>query len=410
MSSKESVQGIAAYAIVAGCVWLGWQVLQNALIMRAPPLMALELASASPEVLRRASEIALAAEQPDQARILAEESLKRAPFNARALRVLGLVEARQGRTDLADELLTLAGNWSLRDDPAHAWLVENRLKRGDYRSAFAHADTLVRRREDIYPQVFRLFAIAGLSDPRSLPVLADLVAKNPPWRDDFLQYLHGRTDHLGVLANLAVLLQRTSGPLTQDELAFLYRDLIGAGQFSVVTEVRRRINRPASDALIQDGDFEDDESRRVLPFGWRTLDAPGASTQIVQDDGERGGKALRVEYNGFAQGELIEQMTLLRPGRYRLQGRWRSETVQNDLRVEWTMTCAHTNAPLQDQQTTPFTATSTAWAAFRSSFTVPSNCMAQWLRLSPVPGDRRTSIAIWFDDLSLTPETAVQAD
>lgn len=410
MSPRGSVRGIAGYAIVAGCVWLGWQVVQNALITRAPPLIALKLASASPEVLRRASEVALAAKQPEQARVLAEESLKRAPFNARALRVLGLVEAREGRTDRADDLLTLAGNWSLRDDPAHAWLVENRLKRGDYRSAFGHADTLARRRTNVYPQVFRLFATAGLSDPRSLPILADLIARKPPWRDDFLQYLHGRTDHLGVLANLAVLLQRTSGPLTQEELAFLYRDLIGAGQFPAVTEVRRRINRPVSDALIQDGHFEEDEARRVLPFGWRILNTPGASTQIVEDDGGRGGNALRVEYNGFAQGQLIEQMTLLRPGQYQLQGRWRSETVKDDLRVKWTMTCARTNAPLRDQQTTTFTAASTAWTGFRSTFTVPSDCMAQWLRLSPVPGDRRTSIAIWFDDVRLIPETTLQAD
>lgn len=410
MSRKETVRSAAGYAIVAGCVWLGWQVVQNALVTRAPPLMALDLASASPEVLRRASEVAFAAEQPEQARILAEESLKRAPFNARALRVLGLVEAREGHTYRADELLTLAGNWSLRDDPAHAWLVQNRLERGDYRSAFAHADTLARRREDVYPQIFRLFATAGLSDPRSLPVLADLIAKNPPWRNDFLQYLHGRSDHLGVLANLAVLLQRTNGPLTQDELAFLYRDLIGSGQFPAVMEVRRRINRPVSNALLQDGAFEEDEAHRALPFGWRVLDTPGASTQIIEDDGGRGGKALRVEYNGFAQGQFIEQMILLRPGLYRLEGRWRSESVKDDLRVEWTMTCARTNAPLREQQTTNFIASSTAWTTFRSTFTVPPNCMAQWLRLSPVPGDRRTSIAVWFDDLRLIPETALQAD
>ena len=59
------------------------------------------------------------------------------------------------------------------------WLIERRLRQGNYVSAFAHADTLVRRRQDIQPEVFSLFTLAGVQDPqRSLPVTADLLAAN----------------------------------------------------------------------------------------------------------------------------------------------------------------------------------------------------------------------------------------
>src|SRR5690606_6261812 len=106
----------------------------------------------------------------------ARARLRQSPFDVRALRVAGLVAARNGQDELANEVVTLAGNWSLRDDPAHAWLIEYRLRRGDDGSAFAHADTLVRRREDVRTQVFDLFTTAANSDPRSLPVLIDLLS------------------------------------------------------------------------------------------------------------------------------------------------------------------------------------------------------------------------------------------
>jgi hypothetical protein len=45
-------------------------------------------------------------------------------------------------------------------------MVEHRLRHGDYSSSFAHADTLVRHRQDVQPQVFRQFTVAGTVDPQ----------------------------------------------------------------------------------------------------------------------------------------------------------------------------------------------------------------------------------------------------
>ena len=147
----RGVQDVISYGLIAVAVVLAWQIILQPLSQRAPVETAIRLAPGSPLVLRRAAESELAAGRVDNAAALSREALSRSPFDVRALRVFGLTEARAGREDEADDILTLAGNWSLRDDPAHAWLVERRLRSGDYVSAFAHADTLVRRRQDLQP-------------------------------------------------------------------------------------------------------------------------------------------------------------------------------------------------------------------------------------------------------------------
>ena len=203
----------APYALTIGAIWLGWQILLQPVIQRAPPELAVRVAPGSPLVLQRAAEAEfVAGEKDDDARrydnaaSLARDALALAPFNVRALRVVGLTEARAGREPIADEILTLAGNWSLRDDPAHAWLVEYRLRRGDYASSFAHADTLARRREDIRPQIFRLFTLAAATDTaRALPEVARLLDARPPWRQSYFDSLYVSGEGLQVAANLAVL-------------------------------------------------------------------------------------------------------------------------------------------------------------------------------------------------------------
>ncbi|MGV8930453.1 MAG: tetratricopeptide repeat protein, partial [Brevundimonas sp.] len=137
---------IVSFGLIVGAVVLGWQIALQPLMQRAPVEAAIRIAPTSPLVLRRAAEAELGADRNDNAAVLGREAFARSPFDVRALRVVGLTEARAGREDQADDILTLAGNWSLRDDPTHAWLVERRLRQGDYSSAFAHADTLVRRR------------------------------------------------------------------------------------------------------------------------------------------------------------------------------------------------------------------------------------------------------------------------
>ena len=404
-----SVREGLSYGVLAGAVWLSWEIIKTPLADRAAPELAVRLAPQSPEVLRRAAESEFASKRFDNALDLAAESLARSPFNSRALRVRGLAEAELGASDRADEMLTLAGNWSLRDDPAHAWLVEHRLRRGDYSSAFAHADTLARRRPDLYPSLFRLFTMAAIEDPRAIPVITRLLAAQPPWRPAFLDHLH-HADEAGasVIGGLAIALEQTQAPLTSGELQQLYNNWVSARRFQAVRQLRTHLRRPPIEVLLQNGDFSTEIDEQQHPFGWTLGIGPGIGTAVTEDDLRPENRGFRLEYDGFASGIFSRQWLLLGPGEYILNGEWRSETPQPDMRVEWQVVCAETGTPIGKMGRSG--AGTAEWKSFSHRFTIPQeNCSAQWLQLAAVPGDRRTFIAAWFDSVEISPVGTVRA-
>ncbi|MDO9589209.1 MAG: hypothetical protein Q7J13_14935 [Brevundimonas sp.] len=395
-------QDIVSYGLIVGAVVLGWQIAIQPLTQRAPVEVAVRLAPGSPLVLRRAAESELAAGRIDNAAALSRDALGRSPFDVRALRVLGLTEARAGREDEADDILTLAGNWSLRDDPAHAWLVERRLRRGDYASSFAHADTLVRRRQDIQPQVFRLFTVAGTEDPqRSLPVIASLLAARPPWRAAYLNSLSQTPQELQLAASLAILLEAGRAPLTSGELQGLYWALLGKGQVQALNTVRGRLNRPPPGVAVTNGGFAD--AAAPEPFQWRLLQKAGIVAEVVADDLRPSNPALRVDYDGYATGTVAEQLTSLPPGAYRFTAEVRTETGDPAARLAWTLSCATGEGVIPPLAAGAPNAAPNAWAPLAGRFQVPNTCPVQWLRLETRADDRRAPTVVWFDRIAISP-------
>lgn len=397
---RPGVGDFASYGLIVGAVVLGWQIAIQPLMQRAPVELAIRLAPGSPLVLRRSAEAELAAERVENAAALSRDALVRSPFDVRALRVLGLTEAEAGREAEADEVLTLAGNWSLRDDPAHAWLVERRLRRGDYASAFAHADTLVRRRQDIQPQVFRLFTVAGTEDPqRSIPVIAGLLAARPPWREAYIYGL-GPQD-LQLFVSLAILLESGRAPLDNGELQFLYRTMMNSGQFEAIQTVRERINRPPPGVPVTNGGFSDSDAPE--PFQWRLTQKAGAAAEVVADDLRASNPALRVAYDGYATGAIAEQLTSLAPGAYGFSAEVRIESGDPTARLAWTLSCATDGGQFASMPAVAPDAAPGTWTTLSGRLDVPGNCPAQWLRLETRAGDRRSPTVVWFDRIVISP-------
>ena len=397
---------VASWALVAAGVVLAWQVVIQPLMQRAPVDVAIRLAPTSPLVLRRAAESEFAAAKKTgaarryaNAASLSRDAFARSPFDVRALRVVGLTEAQAGREAAADDILTLAGNWSLRDDPAHAWLVEHRLKQGDYASAFAHADTLVRRRDDIRPRIFELFTTAATVDAqRALPQVAVLLSARPPWRQAYLESLHADARGLQVAVNLAVLLQAGRAPLSNDELHQLYIQLLEKGQLDAVRVVRTRLNRPVNSALVTNGGFDDTAAPQ--PFQWRLAQDAGVIAEIVPDDVRPADPALRIDYDGYSGSRIAEQLMFLAPGVYRLSAESRAEAGDPAKRLALTLTCAPGDLPILSAPAAAPGAQ--VWTPFSTTFTVPSSCPAQWLRVETRPGDKRERTAAWLDRVAIT--------
>ena len=406
VANDASAKTWSVGGLVVICIWLGWQIIQTPLLERGPASFAIRVSPWSPEVIRRAAEQELLANRHENAAALARESLRRAPFNARALRVVGIAESRAGNDVLADQLLTTAGNWSLRDDPAHAWLTEYRLRNADYRSAFAHADTLARRRVDLHTQLFNLFTTAAATDPRAIPPLIQAVGENPSWRTAYLISLYEREDGDSVLFALAAGLQRTSAPLDNDELGRLYQTWRFQRRIPAIRQLRNTLNRPPASLRLIDGDFSA-TLPPLLPLGWELRREAGVEVEITRDDLDPGNTALRVLQSGEDPAMLAEQMVILPAGAYSLEGRWRVERPEGGRRVSWSMSCFEGGEPIAQMMFPPAnTPPNHRWQAFRLSIEIPErNCSAQWLRLDGTGGKQGQSLGMWFDDLALEPST-----
>lgn len=386
-------------AALAGgaCLFLAWQIVVQAAVERTPSATALKLAPGSARALTRAAEAELDAGRPEQAERLAREALAATPFNARAVRVLGISVDRRGDADRGDQLVTLAGNWSLRDGPAHAWLVDRRLRQGRYGSAFAHADALMRRKPELQPQLFKLMRIAVAHEPRALSAVAERLAEAPSWRRGFLFDLSARPEGFSPAMSLALMLQKSRAPLNDDELGVLLTHLVQARQYRPAAELRRRLGRDGETPF--DGVFDDRPG--PAPFRWFVGSGAGATVEIAPDDVVAGQSALRVEYDGYSTPGLVRQFTALPAGAYELQARWRSETPVAADRLAWVVACAE-DGRVVARSVQPAAATPTGWRATAVRFEVPrAGCEGQWLQLKASPGERRTTLVVWYDDVKI---------
>lgn len=396
--------GWLIYGLIAVAVWMGWEVVKASLVVRAPPGLALSVAPNSSEALRRAAEAELGAKDFDDARLLAAEALSKAPFDARALRTVALVAASQNRTAEADALMTLAGNWSLRDSAAHAWLIQQRLRQSNYASAFAHADTLARRWTDGTERVYNLFTTAAMTDRRALQPLAAILKKNPPWRLAYVDYLVRRPDADAVLLGLGFALGRGSDTYTNEELRWIYQKWYEERRFEAIRTLRRHTGRPDDPQNLQNGDFSVSEEDGVLPFAWRLEPESGISAVMIEDDQRAREVALRVEYDGYASGTIADQLLMLPPGGYVLRGQQRLETGPDSSRLAWGVSCIETGTELASMRVPVATPQTSQWRAFAIDFRVPSSgCAVQRVWLEPVAGDRRATTIAWFDKLEIRP-------
>lgn len=399
-----SLREIARLAVLVVAAWLAWQVIGAFLAQRAAPALAVRVAGSSPLALTRAAEAELAAGRSGQAADLARMSLVRAPFNVAAMRVLALSLSEQGRDDAADEAMTLAGNWSLRDTPAHAWLVERRLRQGDYVSAFAHAETLLRRDQPVEEPVFQLLSTAGVQDGRGLASLERLLREGSPWRTRFIIWLQQRDGMDSLLATLAVALQDGPAPFTDMELEHLYQGWVGEGRIGALKMVRARIGRPDAGVLLAAPDFQGP----AWPFGWRIESGVGRLAEVVPDDLGSGRTALRVEHDGRSYERIVNQVLLLDPGVYRLSGRRRVE--YGEPRLEWRVRCMETGRIVSpDPDALPAARTAgeapgAAWTTFSQVVAIPdAGCEAQQLELVPQTREVRGGAAEWFFGMAISP-------
>lgn len=379
---------VVLVGVVGLCVWLAWAVIVNALVWRGPPEIAVRLAPTSPAALTRLAHAEQRAKRMDRAEAFARSGLAKAPFDPVALRIIGMSLHGRGETGRAESIMTLAGNWSLRDSATHLWLFDQRARAGEMASAFAHLDTVLRRRPDLHDRLFAVVKTGLSSDPRVLPALLKRLALAPNWRPAFLAHLAREAEGRRHAAAIAINLHRAGRALSDEELKSLTSSLLASKDVGGLKYLAQHLGL-MSPTPLRDPGFEGPLA--IPPFGWEVLGGAGATVEVL-DDARWKSRALRVEHDSLSIAPLARQLISLEPGRYELRARVRSET--GPYSFFWQVSCMGGAAISQGVASPPEQYGRVA------SLSVPaSNCDLQWLELKSRLGERSQLSVALFDDL-----------
>jgi len=388
---------IAGVSISLLTAFLGWSIVTSALSQLLAPEAAIQFAPTSPTTLARLAEAEYFKGHKADAARLARASLTRAPFTARAVRVLGMSLNQDAQPELTDQLMTLAGNWDLADSTTHLWLSDRRMQQGEYSSAFAHLHMVLRWRQDLWPALFDAMAADAQTNPRVLEALCDQLAQGPNWRAPFLEHLENTSPGQDLAASIADRLKRDGHELGDDEISRLFGAMMRERRFDAVIRLADSL-KVASRGDLVDGGFEDEAG--PLPFQWRIAGGAGATVEIVSDHGPS--KTLHIAYDGYSTPDLVSQILRLAGGAYQLTGTVSALGAAE--RLTWEVRCVQDGKTLAtERRSQPPTAEGHGFAI---DFTVPAEgCVLQVLELTPQPGERYSDVSLWYDDLRIRPTT-----
>jgi hypothetical protein len=333
----------------------------------------------------------------------AKAGVRASPLDGRGYRLLAQQAERDHDLASAEKLYGLAATRGPRDLQSLGWLTTHALAHGDYSSAFAKIDQMLRVQPELMPQLSKV--LIALLDKAPVQVeLANLLQKDPPWRSDFLTRSMNFSKNSSALFALVERLRLSPEGLSEVELSKWLDRLGNDRQWgaayliwaqSLPSEARQHIGN------VYNGSFELEPSDSG--FDWRFTDIPGAIISRTQTTGASGIMALRVDFEDRrVPFKNVRQLLALSPGRYQLQGRVRLDDLRSERGLVWTLTCAEDGRVFAE--TEPMSG-HRAWSGFSLDLAVPADsCSGQWLTLripARIPAEQLIGGTAWFDNLQI---------
>ncbi len=307
-----------------------------------------------------------------QAVAIARDALRHDPTAVDAVTTLSIDALRKGDQGKGERLLAYSQTLSRRDLRTQLMAIELAVARGDIAGALHHYDIALRTRKDA-PGLLYPVLVSALDDPAIRSSLVRTLAGRPNWSVHFVNHV-ARSD-IDSAATVAFFraLQASRFPVPVAASAAMINKWLADRRFDdawgyyagIRPGVDRRATRnPDFNVLLE----------APTAFDWIAADGMGVSTAILPDPA-----------NGFFDftvsmgngGLLLQQLQMLPPGAYVLEGR--SIGIDQPARSlpYWTVRCqangeiARVEVPNSSQ----------AGGRFQGIVHVPPHCPVQTLAL-----------------------------
>ena len=267
-------------------------------------------------------------------------ALMRAPLNARALRILGQIDATSNDNAGAAKLMAESARLSLHQSIAVYWLMRKSAQDGDYEAAIAYADDLLRTNPELARYAVPVLAHFA-DDKKSAAAVEEVLNTNPPWRDLFFRLLPESVADARTPLKLLVALKSSPTPPVGEDIS-RYLDLLIAHkyydlayytwlQFIPLQELREA-------GLLFNGSFELAPSG--MPFDWSIKQGSGVTIDIVPRPDAPNQHALSVDFlYGRVDFHSVYELVVLPPGMYRFAVRYSGKIV-GPRGMKWRVVCA----------------------------------------------------------------------
>ncbi len=326
---------------------------------------------------------------------LARTALRYDPTTVGAVTTLavGAKVAEQPRN--SDRLFSYAERLSRRDLATQLWAIENAIARNNVPDALRHYDVALRTTAKASVLLFPILSEA-ITAPEIRTALVTTLAQQPPWAGDFIGYSATAGSQPQATAQLFAALQRSRVSVAPAARSQLVNTLVGRNAYDAAWAVYAA-GHPGSDRQrSRDADFAANVATPAV-FDWIPVGGSGITTSI-QRSGTGGLFDFATGPN--VAGVLLQQVQLLPPGAYRLDGRSSGVDQPATSLPYWTLRCQVDGREL-GRVSLPNSAKQNG--NFTGSFIVPSGCGAQLLALAALPTDALAGVSGQIVRVALRP-------
>lgn len=325
--------------------------------------------------------------------LLARLALREDPTASRAAAVLGLGAQIRGDLAAARKLFAYAEALSRRDLQTQLWAIEDAVSRNDIPGALRHYDIALRTSRAAPDLLFPVLASAA-EDPAIRAVMTKTLAGRPSWSADFLDYAARQGADPRSIAQLFWASRRQGAGISDETNAVLINRLIDRGFSDAAWTYYASLHPGVDRRVSRDPDFTTASAPSV--FDWRPINDGGISTSI-----QRGGDGGIVDFSAppSVGGHVLQQVQVLPPGAYRLEGRSTGIDQPDRSRPYWVLICpdgrelGRIDLPNSERSN----------GAFAGQFIVPTGCPIQKLALVVRPSDSVSGVAGQISKAKLYP-------
>lgn len=313
-----------------------------------------------------------------------------------AVATLGLNAAIRGDTESARRYFAYSDTLSRRDFRTRLWMIEDAVAREDIPGAIRNYDLALRTSRGAPALLYPILTSAISDETIRIELVKRVVVAKPTWLENFVDFVAAHGEDPLATSQLFQGLRRVGVPISDSAWAGVLGKLVAAQDYSAAWTYYARLRGNADRRRSRDPKFTANLST-PSPLDWNPLGGDAGISTVIQRSENEG--LFDFSVPSSVGGPLLQQLQLLPPGDYGLQGRSLAIEQTDNALPYWVLSCADG----KELGRAIMTNSSEAEGIFRGRFTVPVGCPAQYLRLVARPSNAVGGLSGQIKEVALRP-------